>query len=98
VHKDVDTGQSTGCFLIFYCGDVVDHSSNMPGPVALISAEAEYNQACITTMALMHISMAVNNLELVDEDTREWVYLSFWTVVVPFLLDVHSVIPSIRGI
>jgi len=70
----------------------------MPGPVALSSAEAEYNQACIATMALMHISMAVNNLELVDEDTREWVYLSFWTIVVPFLLDVHSVIPSIRGI
>lgn len=67
-NDDVNTGRSTGCFLIFYCGGVIDHSSNMPGPVALSSAEAEYNQACIATMALMHISMAVNNLELIDED------------------------------
>jgi hypothetical protein len=51
-------------------GGLVDHSSNMPEPIALSSAEAEYNQACMATMALMHISMAMNNLELVDEDTQ----------------------------
>ena len=83
-NDDVDTGRSTGCFLIFYCGGVVDHSSNIPGPVALSSAEAEFNQACIATMALMHISMAVNNLELVDEDTQR--------KGIPLILDSSSAI------
>jgi hypothetical protein len=71
-NDDVDTGRSTGCFLIFYMGGLVNHSSNMPEPIALSSAEAEYNQACMATMALMHISMAMNNLELVDEDTQRY--------------------------
>jgi hypothetical protein len=63
-----DTGRSKGCFLIYYMGGIVDHSSNIPDPVAMSSAEAEYNQACIATMALLHISMAINNLELLEED------------------------------
>ena len=79
---DVDTGRSTGCFLIFYMGGLVDHSSNMPEPIALCSAEAEYNQACMAKMALMHISMAMNNLELVDEDTQRY--------RVPLILDSSS--------
>jgi hypothetical protein len=83
-NDDVDTGRSTGCFLIFYMGGVVDHSSNIPDPVALSSAEAEYNQACIATMALMHISMAVNNLELLEEDTQ-------WTGI-SLILDSSSAI------
>ncbi|MFN9982350.1 MAG: hypothetical protein ACK53Y_20650, partial [bacterium] len=69
-NDDVDSGRSTGCFLIFYMGKVIDHSSNMPGPVALSSVEAEYNQACVATMALMHIAMAINNLELLDDDAE----------------------------
>jgi hypothetical protein len=69
-NDDVDTGRSTGCFLIFYMGGVIDHSSNMPDPVVLSFAEAEYNQACVATMALMHIAMAINNLELLDEDAE----------------------------
>jgi hypothetical protein len=40
-NDDVDHGRSTGCFLITYMGGVVDHSSNLPDPVALSSAEAE---------------------------------------------------------
>jgi len=83
-NDDVDTGRSTGCFLIFYMGGVVDHSSNMPDPVALSSAEAEYNQACIATMALMHISMAINNLELLEEDTQR--------TGIPLILDSSSAI------
>jgi len=83
-NDDVDTGRSTGCFLIFYMGGLVNHSSNMPEPIALSSAEAEYNQACMATMALMHISMAMNNLELVDEDTQRY--------RVPLVLDSSSAI------
>jgi hypothetical protein len=62
-HDDVDSGRSTGGYLISYMGGIVDHSSNMPGPVALSSAEAEYNEACLATMALSHIQMFQNELE-----------------------------------
>jgi hypothetical protein len=40
-NDDIDTGRSTGCFLIIYMGGEVEHSSNMPDPVAFSSAEAE---------------------------------------------------------
>jgi hypothetical protein len=56
----------------------------MPDPVALSSAEAEYHQACVATMALMHITMAINNLELLDED-YEW-------KDIPLILDSSSAI------
>ena len=46
-NDDIDTRQSTGCYLISYMGGIVDHSSNMPDPVAMSSAEAEYNEACL---------------------------------------------------
>jgi len=36
----IDTGRSTGCFMIIYMGGVVEHSINVPDPVALSSAEA----------------------------------------------------------
>jgi len=71
-------------FSFFYMGGLVDYSSNMPDPVALSSAEAEYNQACIATMALMHISMAVNNLEFLVEDTQR--------TDIPLILDSNSAI------
>ena len=40
---DHDTSISTGGYLIFYQGGVIDQSSNMPMPIAMSSAEAEYN-------------------------------------------------------
>jgi len=36
-------------------GGVVDHSSNLPNPVALSSAEAEYNEGCLAMMATSHL-------------------------------------------
>jgi len=68
-HDDVDSGRSTGCYLIAYMGGIVDHSSNMPGPVAMSSAEAEYNEACLATMGLSHIQMFQNELENQPVDT-----------------------------
>ena len=62
-NDDVDTGRSTGSYLIIYMGGVVDHSSNMPDPVALSSAEAEYNEACLACMATSHMVMFLNELE-----------------------------------
>jgi hypothetical protein len=39
-NDDIDTGRSSGYFMIFYMGGVVEHSGNIPDPVALSSAEA----------------------------------------------------------
>jgi hypothetical protein len=54
-NDDQDSGRSTGCFIIIYMGGIVDHSSNMPDPVALSSAEAEYNEGCVAFMAASHL-------------------------------------------
>jgi len=52
-NNDIDTGRSKGVFLVFYMGHAVEHSSNILDPVALSSAEAGYNEACLACM-LMH--------------------------------------------
>ncbi len=83
-NDDVDTGRSTGCFMIFYTGGIIDHSSNMPDPIAMSSAEVEYNQACVATMALLHISMILNNFELKDQDAER--------KDLPLILDSNSAI------
>jgi hypothetical protein len=54
-NDDIDTDRSLGCFMIFYMGGVVEHSIYMPDPVALSSAEAEYNEACLACMATAHL-------------------------------------------
>ena len=41
---DVDTSRSTGCYVITYREGIVDQSSNLPEPIAMSSAEAEYNE------------------------------------------------------
>jgi hypothetical protein len=81
-NDDVDTGRSTGSFLISYMGGIVDHSSNMPDPVALSSAEAEYNEACLACMATSHLAMLLYELE--GEKKPRW--------KVPLILDSKSAI------
>jgi hypothetical protein len=66
-NDDADTGRSTGCFIIIYMGGIVDHSSNMPEPVALSSAEAEYNEGCVAFMAASHLRMLLCELEGIEE-------------------------------
>jgi hypothetical protein len=63
-NDDVDTGRSSGCFMIIYMGGVVEHSSNIHDPVALSSAEAEYNEACLACMATAHLKQFLEDLEL----------------------------------
>lgn len=48
-------------------GGVVNHSSNLPEPMALSSVEAEYNEACITLMATNHLTMILMELENMAE-------------------------------
>jgi hypothetical protein len=67
-NDDVDTGRSTGCFIITYMGGIVDHSSNMPDPVALSSAEAEYNEGCVAFMAASHLRMLLCEMENISEE------------------------------
>jgi len=81
-NDDVDTGRSTGCYLISYMGGIVDHSSNMPGPVALSSAEAEYNEACLACMGTDHMSMLLDELEGTEGPRHN----------VPLILDSKSAI------
>jgi hypothetical protein len=38
-----------------HLGGVVEHSSNISDPVALSSAKAEYNEACLACMATAHL-------------------------------------------
>jgi hypothetical protein len=66
-NDDADTGRSTGCFILTYMGGIVDHSSNMPDPVALSSAEAEYNEGCVAFMAASHLRMLLWELEGIEE-------------------------------
>jgi hypothetical protein len=70
-NDDVDRGRSTGCYIITYMGGIVDHSSNLPTPVALSSAEAEYNEGCLAMMATSHLCMLLAELEGVDEENLD---------------------------
>jgi hypothetical protein len=66
-NDDVDTGRSTGCFILTYMGGIVNHSSNTPDPVALSSAEAEYNEGCVAFMAASHLRMLLCELEGIED-------------------------------
>jgi hypothetical protein len=70
-NDDVDTGRSSGHFIIIYMGGVVEHSSNIPDPVAFSSAEAEYNEACLACMATAHLKEFLEDLELPFVDDKK---------------------------
>jgi hypothetical protein len=81
-NDDPDYGRSTGCYETFYMGGVIDHSSNLPDPIALSSAEAEYNEACLACMATNHLAMLLDELEDRPEPRMK----------IPILLDSKSAI------
>ena len=68
---DFDTSRSTGGYLVFYQCGVVDHSSNMPVPVAMSSAEAEYNEACLACMPTGNMHMTLNNIEGIQGGSKD---------------------------
>jgi len=70
-NDDQDTGRSTGCLILTYMGGVVDHSSNMLDPVALSSAELQYNEGCTAFMAASHLRMLLCELEGSHDETME---------------------------
>lgn len=66
-YDNVNTGQSTGCFIITYMGRIIDHSSNMPDPVALSMAEAEYNEGYVAFKVASHLRMLLIALKGINE-------------------------------
>jgi hypothetical protein len=76
-NDDPDTGRSTGCFIITYMGRVVDHSSNMPNPVALSSTESEYNEGCVAFMTASHLRMLLCVLEQISEEDMSPITIYF---------------------
>jgi hypothetical protein len=52
-------------------GGIIDHSSNLPDPVAMSLAEAKYNEGCIAFMAASHLRMLLAELEGVEEQDME---------------------------
>ena len=63
-----DTGISTGSYIVFYQGGLIDHFTRVPGPVAQSSAYSEYNAACTSVMYLAHFRMLNNELLNKDPD------------------------------
>ena len=63
-----DTGRSTGGYYLFLQGGVVDSAMTFPTPVALSSAEAEYNTASLACAAINALSMLVNEMDSRDTD------------------------------
>jgi hypothetical protein len=57
--------------MIFYMGGVVEHSSNIPDSVALSSAEAEHNEACLACMTTAHLKQFLKDLELLFADDKK---------------------------
>jgi len=47
----IDTGQSTGSYMTFCQGGLIDYSSFVPDPIVMSSREAEYNTCAVATMA-----------------------------------------------
>ncbi len=66
----IQAGAQDASLTIFYMGGVVEHSSNMPDPVALSSTEAKYNEACLACMATAHLKQFLEDLELSFADDK----------------------------
>ena len=62
-----DTGRSTGAYIIFYQGGLIEHGTHVPGPVSQSSAEIEYNTAWTTGMDLSHFRILIH--EFLNKDT-----------------------------
>ena len=64
-----DTSRSTGCYLTYLFGSLVDAASFDPTPIALSSAEAEYNACAFALTAAIHVKQVYNTLNGSHPDT-----------------------------
>ena len=65
-HYCANTDRSTGSYIIFYQVGPNYHSTHVPRPVDLSSAESCYNASCTVGMALSHFRMLIH--ELLNKD------------------------------
>ena len=65
----IDSSRSTGCYIAYIYGSFVDGASFVPVPIALSSAEAEYNAAAFSITAAIHLKQVLNGLSNRDPDT-----------------------------
>jgi hypothetical protein len=63
-----DTSRSTGSYFVFVRGSLVDGASFVPTPIALSSAESEYNAGAHATTGSAHIRQIHNSFHGRDPD------------------------------
>ena len=85
-----DTGRSTGCYLLFDQGGVVDFSTFVPSPIAMSSAEAEMNAGACAYMAMSYLRMLNNDLNNEDTDL-------LWTPPIMMLCDNKSAVTIVNS-
>jgi hypothetical protein len=83
-----DTGRSTGGFLIFMQGAVVDASSIMPQIVPWSTCEAEYCTASLAVMAAFFVKKVHNELHGIDSD---------YELTIPVGIDSQSAMDTARS-
>ncbi len=69
-NDDVDTGRSSGCFMIFYKGGVIEHSRTCL-ILWLYQVLKQYNEACLACMATTHLKQFLEDLELPFADDKK---------------------------
>ena len=57
-----DTSRSTGAYILYLFGSLVDGASFVPTPVAMSSAESEYNAHAFALTAAIHLKQIYNDL------------------------------------
>jgi hypothetical protein len=67
-YHDCDDGRSTGCYLGFFQGGLIDMSSSVPVPVPSSTAEAETSYASVTCLATVPTRRAYMAIVFDDED------------------------------
>ena len=64
-----DTGRSTGSYQIYQQGGIVEAASFVPNPVAMSSAEAEYNAVAHAMQRCANVCQVLMELSGQDPDT-----------------------------
>ena len=64
-----DTSRSTGCYLLYIYGSLADGASFVPNPVAMSSAQAEYNACAFATIMGLHVVQVFNKFHNTHADS-----------------------------
>ena len=64
-----DTSRSTGGYLLYIYGSLADGASFVPNPIAMSSAQAEYNACAFATIMGLHVVQVFNKFHNVHADS-----------------------------